>query len=137
MEDRRMNDTTAPSRSEPPMTPQSGTALVDRGSMVEFDRRWNAVQADFVEDPRRAVGEAGNLLAELMEHVAKNLRQRRTELDRNRANETDTEAMRLEMRRYRELMNRMVRDDASSATPQTPAQPATRPPERPARRASD
>lgn len=132
------------------MTRQSGMALVDRGSMAEFDRRWNEVQADFVEDPRRAVGEAGNLMAELMDHVANNLRQRRTELDRNRAGEIDTEAMRLEMRRYKDLMNRMLHDDSAGATPQTPPQarqqpmadrpadqPTTRLPDQQTRRAND
>ena len=122
------------------MTRQSGMAWVDRGSVSEFDRRWNSVQSDFVEDPRRAVGEAGNLIAELMEHVAKNIRQRRAELERNRDGETDTEAMRLEMRRYKDLMSRMLRDDSAPATPQTPPQtrqaPA-RPADQPARRPTD
>ena len=105
------------------MTRQTGAAMVDGASLSEFERRWHAVQADFIEDPRRAVGEAGGLIADLMEHVSKNLRQRRTELDRQGGGEPDTESMRQEMRRYKELMNRMLHGDTQpqqqhQATPQ-------------------
>ena len=124
MEDRRTNDTAPARRSEPPMTrPSGGTSLVDGASLSEFERRWHAVQADFIEDPRRAVGEAGSLMADLMEHVSKNLRSRRTELDRQQGGETDTEAMRQEMHRYKGLMTRMLHGDPQpqqqqQATPQ-------------------
>ena len=124
-EERRINDTANPApRQEPPLNRPSGFTLVDHASMADFERRWHAVQADFVEDPRRAVGEAGNLMAELMDHVSKNLRQRRTELGKDRDGESDTEAMRLEMRRYKELMNRMLHGDGAqpAVTPQ-PARP--------------
>jgi hypothetical protein len=112
------------------MTRQSGTAMVDGASLAEFERRWHAVQADFIEDPRRAVGEAGNVIADLMEHVSKNLRSRRGELDRQTGGETNTEAMRQEMRRYKELMSRMLHGDvqpqqqvAPQARPQAPVSP--------------
>ncbi len=105
------------------MNRPAGFTLVDHASMSEFDRRWHTVQAEFVEDPRHAVGEAGNLMAELMDHIAKNLRQRGTDLGKNRDGETDTEAMRLEMRRYKELMNRMLHGDMQTAGTQQPVRP--------------
>jgi len=125
MEERRINDTADPAqRQEPPINRPGGFTLVDHASMSEFDRRWHTVQADFVEDPRRAVGEAGKLMAELMDHIAKNLRQRGADLGKNRDGESDTEAMRLEMRRYKDLMNRMLHGDTqqTGVTPQ-PARP--------------
>ena len=129
--DRRMND--ARTADTPPMTQRgaqtarqgtTGFSLVDRGSMSEFERRWNAVQGDFVEDPRRAVGEAGSLLAELLEQIGKNLRQRRTEMDGSRSGEPDTEGLRQELRRYRAVMQRMLGEDPMPATPRTPPRPA-------------
>jgi len=146
MEERRINDTSNPApRQEPPVNRPSGFTMVDHASMAEFDRRWNTVQAEFVEDPRRAVGDAGNLMAELMDHIAKNLRQRGSDLGKNRDGESDTEAMRLEMRRYKDLMNRMLHGDTPpAATPQqarpqapvsperaTQAAPQNRPPANP------
>ena len=114
MEERRTNDTVPTRRSEPPMTRPSGMSLVDGASLSEFERRWHAVQADFIEDPRRAVGEAGALIADLMEHVSKNLRSRRGELDRQQGGDSDTETMRQEMRRYKELMTRMLHGDTQT-----------------------
>src|SRR5947209_19082553 len=109
MEERRTNETSNPApRQERPMNQPDGFTLVDHASMSEFDRRWHMVQADFVDDPRRAVGEAGKLMAELMDHIAKNLRQHGSDLGKKRDGGSDTEAMRLEMRRYKDLMNRLL-----------------------------
>jgi hypothetical protein len=111
------------------MTRQAGRgALVDGASLSEFERRWHEVQADFIEDPRRAVGEAGGLMADLMEHVAKNLRSRRGELDRQRGGESDTEAMRQEMYGYKGLMSRMLHGEPQ---PQQQIAPQVRPPQAP------
>ncbi len=117
---RRTTDGTPGPRTDQPMATrdQSDFALVDRGSVSEFERRWHSIQAEFVEDPRRAVGEAGNLMAELMDHVSKNLRSRRGELDKA-SGDGDTEVMRQEMRRYKELMNRMLGKDMSSGSTST------------------
>jgi hypothetical protein len=123
MEERRTNDNPAP-RQEPPMNRSTdGFTFVDHASMSEFERRWHTVQSDFVEDPRRAVSEAGKLMAEVMDHVGRNLRQRGSDIGKTRDGESDTEAMRLEMRRYKDLMQRMLHGDT-----QATAAPQARPP---------
>ena len=132
MEDKRADEAARAPRLEKPVERQTSTALMDHGSVTDFEHRWDSVQAHFVDDPRRAVGEAGTLMADFMEHAAKNLRQRRAELDSARTgDEMDTEAMRLELRRYKELMHQIVADgDGRAESPRM--QPAT-PQPRPAR----
>ncbi len=145
MEDRRTNDTAVDPRNdqvvphdrrtidpqarrtEKPVPPTMGMPLIDRGSMADFERRWQAVQADFVDDPRRSVGEAGNVMAELMEHIAKSLRQRAADLGAGHAGEMDTEAMRMELQRYRQLMSRVVGDPTGEAQRPAADMPRTRP----------
>jgi hypothetical protein len=125
MDEKRSEATEAP-RPVKLLEPETATAVMDHGSITDFEHRWDTVQAHFVDDPRRAVGEAGNLMADFMEHAAKNLRQRRTELDSARTGEMDTEAMRLELRRYKELMHKIV-GDGNGATEPPRIEPATRP----------
>ena len=141
MEERRMNDTAAAQRTDQPMPRPREFSWIDSGSRSEFERRWHEAQADFIEDPRHAVGEASNVIADLMEHVGKNLRSRRGDLE-SKPGESDTEVMRLEMRRYKELMHRMLHGDTPPAS--QPArgepvvqQPATRPQPRPQPKTSD
>ena len=101
--------------------PRTGEfSWIDHSSRSEFEKRWHDLQADFIEDPRRAVSHAGVLMADLMEHVGKNLRSRR-ELD-SKSGEPDTEAMRLEMHRYKSLMHQMFH----GGTPATPSPQAAR-----------
>ena len=111
-------------RTEQPVPAPMGMPLIDRGSMADFERRWQAVQADFVDDPRRSVGQAGNVMADLMEHIAKSLRQRGADLGAGRAGEMDTEGMRMELQRYRQLMSRVVGDPTGEA--QRPAADVSR-----------
>jgi hypothetical protein len=128
LQERRANDTTTQAtRPDQLMPSQGGTALVDRGMMSDFERRWAVVQGDFVEDPRRALGEAEKLLAEFMESVAKGLRERRGDSDRARAGEPDTEAMRIELRRYREIMHRVAGGGQTPAEPLPGAPDTNRP----------
>lgn len=109
---RRTNDTTATVRKDQPTARASEAGWIDHSSKSDFERRWHEVQSDFIEDPRRAVGEAGGLMADLMDHIGKNLRSRRGEMER-KSGETDTEAMRLEMRRYKSLMHQVFHDDST------------------------
>ena len=118
---RRTNDDTQVPRTEQPAGGTSQFSWLDTGSASEFERRWHSVQAEFVDDPRRAVGNAGTLIAELMDHVSKNLRGRRGDLDRTQG-ETDTEVMRQEMRRYKDLVHNLLGKDDVRPVPQ-PTQP--------------
>lgn len=134
---RRTNDATQTPRTDQPMPRTGEFSWIDQSSRSEFEKRWHDVQADFIEDPRRAVGEAGSLMADLMEHIGKNLRSRKGELE-GKSGESDTEVMRLEMRRYKELMHRMLHGDTQPArTEPMTQQPATRPQPRPQPKTSD
>lgn len=109
---RRTNDTTATPRKEQTMPRSTESTWIDHSSRSEFERRWHEIQSDFIEDPRRAVAEAGGLMADLMDHIGKNLRSRRSEMDR-KSGESDTEAMRIEMRRYKSLMSQLFHGDST------------------------
>jgi hypothetical protein len=124
---RRANETAATPRKDQPLVPTSESTWIDHSSRSEFERRWHEIQSDFIEEPRRAVGEAGSLMADLMDHIGKNLRSRRGELER-RSGESDTEALRLEMRRYKSLMHRMLHGDSIAAPQGTRSEPAAQRP---------
>jgi len=47
-----------------------------------FQRRWDTIQASFVDDPRRAVEEADALVAETMQRLAESFAQQREQLER-------------------------------------------------------
>jgi hypothetical protein len=106
---------------------QGRTVLVDGATRSEFERRWNSVQGEFVDDPRRAVADAGSLMAELLDRLRGNLTQRGSELERDA--EVDTEQMRMELRQYRALVHTILHgEEAQPVVPPRPPAPADRRP---------
>jgi hypothetical protein len=84
--------------------------------------RWQQVQAEFVDDPREAVGDAAALIEQTTQALVGALRQRQRDLragwERGDAGgttattangTTDTERLRLMMQRYRALLNQLCR----------------------------
>ena len=72
--------------------------------------RWHDVQAAFVDDPQRAVQDADQLVAELMQTLATTFAQRKQSLEEqwHGDGEAQTEDLRLALRSYRSLFDRML-----------------------------
>ena len=101
-----------------PVGPGSADAETDRESEPLFDEtatgkhreRWQAIQADFVDDPRRAVKQADELVAELIGQLAKSFADERSKLEGqwDRGDDVSTEDMRIALRRYRSFFGRLL-----------------------------
>ncbi|WP_344139149.1 hypothetical protein [Luedemannella flava] len=74
-----------------------------------FRDRWRDVQLRFVDDPRGAAAEAGTLVGEAVEAFTAALARQRQELDAWQSTEgDDTEIFRVAVRRYRDLLDKIV-----------------------------
>jgi hypothetical protein len=75
-----------------------------------FQGRWSEIQASFVDEPRRAVEQADSLVAEVMQRLAQVFADERSRLEGqwDRGEDTDTEALRQALRRYRSFFDRLL-----------------------------
>jgi hypothetical protein len=92
-------------------TDNQATPLFSPGEAQEFRVRWDAIQAGFVDEPRRAVEQADNLVAGTMKRLAEIFADERSklegQLDRGES-VVSTENLRLALRRYRSFFGRLL-----------------------------
>jgi hypothetical protein len=84
--------------------------LLPPDDLEGYRRRWEEVQTQFVDEPRRAVEDADALVAEVMQDLAETFSSERTNLEQqwDRGDEADTEALRVTLQRYRSFFNRLL-----------------------------
>jgi hypothetical protein len=72
--------------------------------------RWKDIQAEFVDEPRKAVHEADALVADLMQRLAQMFSTEREQLESRWAsgNDVSTEDLRHSLRRYRSFFERLL-----------------------------
>lgn len=72
--------------------------------------QWGAVQASFVDEPRRAVEQADNLVAVALKHLAEAFAQQRSGLEGqwDRGDAVSTEDLRLVLQQYRSFFDRLL-----------------------------
>ncbi len=75
-----------------------------------FLARWDAIQATFVDEPRRVVEQADSLVAEVMQRISETMAQERTGLERQWAagDSVSTEDLRLALQHYRSFFKRLL-----------------------------
>jgi len=76
----------------------------------EFRQRWDQVQIGFVDDPRRAVQQADELVAHVMKSLATTFADQRSRLEAGLGREGDpnTEDLRVALRGYRSFFQRLL-----------------------------
>jgi hypothetical protein len=73
-----------------------------------FRDRWQQIQLRFVDDPRNATEQAQGLAGDVCQHLTDALSRHREELDRwQDGSSSDTEELRMALRRYRDLLDRL------------------------------
>jgi hypothetical protein len=78
----------------------------DRGPLSS---RWMDIQAEFVDEPRRAIEDADALVTDLMNRVTESFSAQRAALEKQWADgEVSTEQMRQSLQRYRTFFNRLL-----------------------------
>jgi hypothetical protein len=97
--------TRRPSGPDEPLAP-----LFPPDKASELRDNWNHLQAEFVDDPRRTVKQADELVARVMKDLAANFAEERSRLESqwSRGDQVSTEELRLALRRYRSFFERFL-----------------------------
>lgn len=76
----------------------------------EYRSRWAAVQSSFVDDPRRAVRQGDELIAQMMKDLAESFATERGRLEAQlgQTGAATTETLRVSLRRYRSFFERLL-----------------------------
>jgi hypothetical protein len=72
--------------------------------MGDLRQRFDAIQSEFIEDPKGAVNKAEGLVKELVDRITRSMNERMNTMHRGVENTNDTEQLRQTMRGYRELV---------------------------------
>jgi hypothetical protein len=105
---------TPPSNQEPDAAamPDDGDAapLLPDQSEQRFRSSWEAVQVGFVDEPRESVRRADQLVAELMQELARGFAEARSSLEAewDRGEDVSTEDLRQALQRYRSFFQRLL-----------------------------
>jgi hypothetical protein len=85
-------------------------ALFSESEVGEYRSRWSNVQAGFVDEPRKAVEDADNLVASLMKKLAEGFANERGRLEKqwDRGDNVSTEDLRIALQRYRSFFDRLL-----------------------------
>jgi hypothetical protein len=75
-----------------------------------FRSRWTTLQTGFVDEPRRAVEEADELVAQVIKDLAETFSDERSKLERqwDQGDKVSTEDLRLVLQRYRSFFDRFL-----------------------------
>lgn len=84
--------------------------LFPEEDLVGHRARWQEIQAGFVDEPQRAVEQADELVADLLEQVNVRFAEARSRLEDqwSRGEEASTEDLRVALTRYRSFFNRLL-----------------------------
>lgn len=89
----------------------SHASLLEEGELQSINARWKDIQAEFVDEPGRAVQEADELVAELMQRLATMFAAERSDLEKRWSgddSQVSTEDLRQGLRRYRSFFERLL-----------------------------
>ena len=100
----------AAAHSDPGVGDQPHAQLLEDHELQSILVRWKDIQAEFVDEPRKAVQDADALVAELMQRLAQMFASEREQLESRWAGGDDvsTEELRHGLRRYRSFFERLL-----------------------------
>jgi hypothetical protein len=86
------------------------TALFPENESRDFHKRWTDVQTAFVDEPRRAVERADELVAEVIKRLADSFAQESSRLEGQwgGGDNVSTEYLRVALQRYRAFFDRLL-----------------------------
>lgn len=76
----------------------------------QANERWQRIQAEFVDDPRKSVSEAHELVSELVQRIIETFSNERNDLEHqwSKGESVSTEDMRVCLQRYRSFFTRLL-----------------------------
>jgi hypothetical protein len=85
------------------------TSLIEPERAESYNSRWKELKGEFVDDPRRAVRVADELVGEVLDELEELFRRQRTDLEQGLDSEqTTTEDLRQALIRHRFFFNRLL-----------------------------
>jgi hypothetical protein len=86
------------------------TPLFETGEAESLRTRWTTIQTQFVDEPRRSVEQADELVASAMKRLAEIFANEREGLEHNwdRGDDVSTEDLRIALQRYRSFFDRLL-----------------------------
>ncbi|HEY3473995.1 MAG TPA: hypothetical protein VGK56_05250, partial [Anaerolineales bacterium] len=105
-EERMVNDRPGPTDT----TSEELLPLFEDEAARKFRSRWLTIQSKFVDDPRDAVKQADDLVADIIKNVTMSFSDRRVSLEQqwNSGENVSTEDMRVALKRYRSFFERLL-----------------------------
>lgn len=91
-----------------PTSAQGDFQVFGRGELESYRSRWESIQLGFVDDPNGAATQADTVVGELLGRLTERRQALRDELNRQPQQDVDTESMRLAVRNYRSLFQRLL-----------------------------
>jgi hypothetical protein len=87
------------------------TPLFSESEVGNHRSRWSNIQTAFVDEPRRAVEDADNLVASVMKQLAEGFANERARLEKqwDRGDNVSTEDLRIALQRYRSFFDRLLK----------------------------
>jgi len=94
----------------PPKTAEQSTPLFSADEAQRFRTRWDAVQTEFVDEPRKSVQEADNLVESVIQRLSQIFTDERGHLETQweSGDNVSTEDLRLALQRYRSFFTRLL-----------------------------
>lgn len=89
---------------------ETAAPLLPENEVGDLRKRWEQIQTGFVDEPRRAVEEADQLVASAMTRLAEVFASERSQLEGqwDRGDDVSTEDLRVALRRYRSFFERLL-----------------------------
>jgi hypothetical protein len=86
-------------------------ALFSESEVGDFRSRWSSIQTAFIDEPRKVVEDADNLVASLMKKLAEGFANERERLEKqwDRGDNVSTEDLRIALQRYRSFFDRLLK----------------------------
>jgi hypothetical protein len=103
-------EASAPPKEKPESAQNGGETLLATELSSDFEGRWEGIQSRFVDEPRRAVEDADNLVATVMQKLAEGFAHERERLEAHwdRGEDVSTEDLRVTLQRYRSFFERLL-----------------------------
>jgi hypothetical protein len=92
------------------MEPEANTPLFAANDAQDFRSRWERIQTGFVDEPRKAVEQADELVANAIKRLAEVFAGERQKLESewDKNDNVSTEDLRVALRRYRSFFDRLL-----------------------------
>jgi hypothetical protein len=95
---------------EPDVGPDDRTSLLEADTTTSLRRRWEEIQAGFVDRPRESVEQADRLVIELVQQLQASFTNERDRLESEwrEGSDVSTEDLRVALTRYRSFFDRLL-----------------------------